>query len=187
MKNVKTVKTVKTAKTAKTSTKSVNVVETKISDKDIKAIDKKVTGKTKTKLISKPVNPVSLIDKIKDTKKDKGFSLIDTITKGIEITKKEKPKTAAEKKAEKKNPVTKYTRDKAVCQAITNLKTFTFPELLNESDRIMVSKGYSSNPTATNVNKYGLCALIAFNVVKQDKPGTIGMKNGIKYSIMICD
>lgn len=117
----------------------------------------------------------------KATKAVKNVSVKD-LTKGVQVSSAKPIDTGKDKDKGKKKG--KFTRDKAVVQAIKALKTFTFPALLNKSDKIMVSKGFSSNPTATNVNKYGLVALIAFGVVTQDKAGCISMKNGIKYTLV---
>jgi len=64
----------------------------------------------------------------------------------------------------------RYTRDDAVTEAIKEIgpKGFTMDDLLKYSDDIAVAKGLKSNPTATNVNRYMVLALVNFGVLKQD-------------------
>ena len=182
----------KFSKTSLRYEKKINKAWHKIQSdylKNIKVLDNEIiiNGKSVCKSVVAPVvkpvtvapvvNPVT-VKPVKPVKPEK--SIIDILCADIPIVNKTVPKT----KAEKKTPKIKFTRDIAVFQAIRELKTFTFIELMNKSDSIMVAKGYSANPTATNVNKYVLTGLLAFNVVTASMPGTISMKNLIKYTLV---
>ena len=106
----------------------------------------------------------------KNTKKtDKTDVSVNALTKNVE--KKAAKKT--EKKDKKGKTAVRYTRDMAVNDCIKKMgktkKGFTFQELLDASDAIMVSKGAKSNPTAFNVNKYILTGLLSFGIVKTTK------------------
>lgn len=82
--------------------------------------------------------------------------------------KKEKPAKAPKEPKAAAEP--RYTRDDAVTEAIKELgpKGFTMDDLLKRSDEIAVENGLKSNPTATNVNRYMVLALVNFGVLVQD-------------------
>ena len=111
-------------------------------------------------------------------KTDKTDKVIDkkSLSNGIEKTvNKTKPKNG-------KKPTKRFTRDMAVNQVIkkSGKNGFTFQQLLDKSDKIMVSKGFNSNPTAFNVNKYILTGLIAFGIVKPKTSKIADFKISVK-------
>jgi len=88
---------------------------------------------------------------------------------------KEKPakkeKTVKKEKQAKaeKNTEPRYTRDMAVAEAIRKLCKVgaTAKQIMDESDKIFVAQGGSSNPTAINVNRYIVSGLIQFGVLNK--------------------
>ena len=83
-----------------------------------------------------------------------------------------KAKSAAKTKEPKADKEPRYTRDQAVSAAIRALgkKGFTMETLLEKSDEIAVENGLGSNPSATNVNRYMVIALVDFGILtKTDK------------------
>lgn len=91
--------------------------------------------------------------------------------------KKAKPdaKKPEPKKAEPKSKATKLTisRGDAVAQAIRKLckRGATMQEIMDKGDEIYVEVGGKSNPTATNVNRYALNALVTFDVLSVNDNG----------------
>jgi len=83
---------------------------------------------------------------------------------------KEKP--AKKEKAPKEEKETLHRQD-SVTQAIKELcKTgATMKQIMERADAIHVAKGGESNPTATNVNRYTLFALVAFNILLLSEKG----------------
>jgi len=74
------------------------------------------------------------------------------------------PKDKPEKKAGIKSTM---NRSESVMQTIRKLckKGATMQEIMDESDKVFVEAGGKSNPTATNVNRYSIQALVAFDVL----------------------
>ncbi len=98
------------------------------------------------------------------------------------VEEKPEPKAKVEKKpvVEKKESVKKekakpisVSRSDAVVQAIRTLceRGASIQEIMDAGDKIYVEAGGKSNPTATNVNRYAIHALIAFEVLRVDANG----------------
>lgn len=96
---------------------------------------------------------------------------------------KTEPETAPKKdevKPVEKKKVDKFekessiiSRSDAVAQAIRKLckRGATIQEIMSKSDEIYVQAGGKSNPTATNVNRYALHALVEFDVLAVNDNG----------------
>jgi hypothetical protein len=86
------------------------------------------------------------------------------------VLKPEKP--AKKEKAAKEEKETLHRQD-SVTQAIKELcKTgATMKQIMERADAIHVAKGGESNPTATNVNRYTLFALVSFNILLLSEKG----------------
>ena len=97
--------------------------------------------------------------------------------KKVKADKKEEEKTEPTSKVEKKPVVKKVktitktaiSRSDAVAQAIRKLcvRGATIKEVMDASDTIYVKAGGQSNPSATNVNRYAIHALVAFEVLSE--------------------
>jgi hypothetical protein len=88
-----------------------------------------------------------------------------------EIPPKEKP--AKKEKAPKKEKTETLHRQDSVTAAIKELcKTgATMKEIMNRANEIHIAAGGESNPTATNVNRYTLFALVAFKILSVNEKG----------------
>ena len=94
--------------------------------------------------------------------------------KPTEKVKEEKPEKVKKEKPEKvKEEKETLHRQDSVTQAIRELckKGATMKEIMNRANEIHISKGGESNPTATNVNRYTLFALVAFNILSETESG----------------
>jgi hypothetical protein len=86
----------------------------------------------------------------------------------VKPVKKSESKKYPAKKAPVKREVKKtIKRSDSVANAIKLVckKGGSFKEIMDKSNEIHIQNGGKSNPTATNVNKYMLDALVAFNVI----------------------
>lgn len=136
---------------SKTTVKKSNDVKEKTSD-------------VKSKKVVEPKPYIAPEFETNETEKDEILSTEKTVKEFSSLAK-------FEKKEKKEKELKEKTVKRTVCteQAIRELcvKGATMQAIMDRSDAIYVSKGGKSNPTATNVNRYMIEGLIAFNVVKK--------------------
>jgi|WetSurMetagenome_2_1015567.scaffolds.fasta_scaffold398343_1 hypothetical protein len=98
--------------------------------------------------------------------------------KALEKFTKEKEERKVITKKEKAEKTDTLHRQDSVITAIRELcvKGANMKEIMNRANEIHIAAGGESNPTATNVNRYSIAALVAFDILTVNEKGVYTLK-----------
>jgi hypothetical protein len=98
--------------------------------------------------------------------------------KALEKFTKEKEERKVSTKKEKAEKTETLHRQDSVITAIKELckKGASMKQIMDRANEIHVSLGGESNPTATNVNRYSIAALVAFDILTVNEKGVYTLK-----------